>query len=281
MSRPNTLQEVQAVLATYGPGLTAAQKAAATVGAGGSGRAGYKGHGDTAQGQDFMRLSGGAPRRGGRLERSGERDAPPIPPGDPGALLAGARARARDLRPGAARAGHSPGPTPYRSPPPPPSPPTYRRPRARPPRAPLPHLRAAQALARAEAEAYASGRKRKCFLIMPAQDAAAKAGKGRVVFREPVQKHHICIERDGARTKGLSRPGGAQVGARAHGGAPARRRGLGGGDLGGVSAIVSAACGGATAASSRARSRSRRVRVALWHAWRCIHDRGRPDLPLT
>jgi hypothetical protein len=42
---------------------------------------------------------------------------------------------------------------------------------------------AAVAFALAEAEAYESGKKRKCFLLMAASDAVIKAGEGRVCFR--------------------------------------------------------------------------------------------------
>jgi hypothetical protein len=54
---------------------------------------------------------------------------------------------------------------------------------------PAQHAAAAEFI-KQEADAVLSGRKTKCFLIMAAADAAVKAGEGRVVFREPTQKHH-------------------------------------------------------------------------------------------
>lgn len=65
---------------------------------------------------------------------------------------------------------------------------------------PAQHAAAAEFI-KQEADAVLSGRKTKCFLIMAAADAAVKAGEGRVVFREPTQKHHgawccvLCVQR--------------------------------------------------------------------------------------
>jgi hypothetical protein len=73
---------------------------------------------------------------------------------------------------------------------------------------------AALAFCRAEAEAFLSYRKSKCFLLIPADEAALKAGEGRVVFREPTQAHHVVFEPDGSKTKGLARPGSFSVGAK-------------------------------------------------------------------
>jgi hypothetical protein len=42
---------------------------------------------------------------------------------------------------------------------------------------------AAMAFADQEASAYASGKKRKCFMLMSADEAAVKAGEGRIAFR--------------------------------------------------------------------------------------------------
>lgn len=66
---------------------------------------------------------------------------------------------------------------------------------------------AATAFMRQEAEALACGRKTKCFVLISPEEAAVKAGEGRVVFREPTQKHHVVFEQDGSKTKGLARPG--------------------------------------------------------------------------
>jgi hypothetical protein len=70
---------------------------------------------------------------------------------------------------------------------------------------------AAVAFLRSEADAVESKRKSKCFLILGAAEAVGKAGEGRVVFREPTQKHHVVIEPDGSKTKGLAQPGGFAV----------------------------------------------------------------------
>lgn len=74
-----------------------------------------------------------------------------------------------------------------------------------------PQRAAAVAFMRAEAEAIASRKKSKCFLLLPPDEGERKAGPGRIVFREPSQKHHLVIEPDGAKTKGLALPPGAAV----------------------------------------------------------------------
>lgn len=76
--------------------------------------------------------------------------------------------------------------------------------------APPPAAAAAMAFARAELEAYASGRKSRCFIIVPAAEAAAKAGGGgaggahvAILFRD-AQHHHCVFAADGSKHAGLS-----------------------------------------------------------------------------
>lgn len=60
---------------------------------------------------------------------------------------------------------------------------------------------AAIAMLRDEEAAVAAGRKTKRFLLLPVDEAVAKAGEGRVVFREPTQKvRAACLGAPGRAT---------------------------------------------------------------------------------
>lgn len=92
-----------------------------------------------------------------------------------------------------------------------------------------PQRAAAVEFMRAELEALRARRKSKAFVIVPRDEAEKKAGRGRVVFREPTQKHHCVFEPDGAKTKGLAQPGAQPVGGARGGerGGGEKRRGGG------------------------------------------------------